>query len=113
MTTAVGHPLNRVVSFKITNDAVQNTIDDQHCFQRKTPFRQRQAFKKEARISLRCLQENTNAEKVAREEPEQRSVLCWLVEGRLHSARTNMLPTVSRVRINSGTETSQSCLRRA
>ena len=39
MTTAVGHPLNRIVSFRIPIDAVQDTIDDQHCFQRKTPFR--------------------------------------------------------------------------
>jgi hypothetical protein len=108
MTAAVGHPLNRVVSFKLTNDAVQDTIDDQRCFHGNPPFRQRQAFKKEARISLRWLQQNTSAEKVARKEPEQCNVPCWLVEGRLHSARTNMLPIVSRVRINSGTETSQS-----
>jgi|SRR5450631_1713125 hypothetical protein len=108
MTAAVGHPLNRVVSFKLTNDAVQDTIDDQRCFHGKPPVRQRQAFKKEARISLRWLQQNTSAEKVARKEPEQRNVPCCLEEGRLHSARTNMLPIVSRVRINSGTETSQS-----
>lgn len=111
MTTAVGHPLDRVVSFRITNDAVQDTIDDQHCFQGKTPFRQRQALT--GGTDLMWLQENTSAEKVAREEPGQCNVLCWLVEGRLHSARANMLPIVSRVRINSGTETSQSCLRRA
>jgi hypothetical protein len=109
--TTVGHPLDRVVSFKITNDAVQDTIDDQHCFQGKNSISPTSSIN--WRHGSQVLQENTSTEKVARKEPEQCNVLCWLVEGRLHSARTNMLPIISRVRINSGTETSQSCLRHA